>query len=1312
MSSASRNSLRSNQTELRMRMLEAQAELKRAEVAKQLEEEELALQAKILASKRKSYEELTALKLNCDKLQLEYEVRSEVEGTRSSSTPSEACAMKDPAPQLPHEDVEERRDDVNIHYEDGTINRAHETDISPPKVRNVTYDLRAPTYHSTPLDPASTPFVPKRTTVTHDSTPEDAMLQTSQLVKALDCTLASQQELARRTQLPPMKLERFNGDLTKFSLFKNSFVWIVENNTDDPTRRLTHLYNCLDGTPKNLIENCFHLPPAVGYQRAWEILTKKYRNDNDLSDAFVQRLFDWKEIAAGDCDGLENYAAYLSNVMAALGQNYVRVELQETMKKIVEKLPYQLRIKWIARCEEHDFKLPALIEYIEKQARIAKHLHYYECDRRAKKPSDKLTMPASTKPTSTKPLPVHHTSSPNKGKWCPHCSKNGHDLPKCFRFEKLKLSERWESVRKSRYCFRCLKAPHTFEECPESSACGKCGVQSHHTLLHGSSKTATESSGSRSEATGATGGGDKAVPPTTATTTPEGAEGSSETSKAQPMHSVNTGAAPDGRIMLKILPVLVNGTHVAYGFIDGGAAPTLVAKSLVERLGLKGRPCHQTMVTEAGTFTCKEVLPLHIGSMSTDDGDQVEDVFVADKINVSTEYIMPPEWLHKWSHLSDLEVPSLLPENHEVELIIGLGTTVNRVILDQRHGERDEPSAYLTKLGWVVFGPTGPKPTQRSSPLHHVCPVENTTELLQRNFNQDFWEKGALSKIENSLEDEKFLTVMEETVCQKDGKYVASLPFKDSTPLPNNRAMAERRALSLKRKLDSDEAYKEAYSEQVEKCFLKGYAEVVPMEQLDRSDGRVNYMAHHGVKHPTKDKLRVVYDLKAKYAGTSLNDHLMQGPDLTSSLAGVLLRFREGQHAVTADIQEMFHQVKVLADDRDSLRFLWWPGGDTTQQLVEYRMTSHVFGARSSPSVVNYCLRQTALDHGAKYNEEASLALQRNFYVDNLLKSMDSEEECIRLSEDLIGLCADGGFRLNQWTSSSKRVLAAVPEEERDTSVAALDLSKDELPTERALGIHWAMNSDAFTFKINLKDKPRTRRGVLSIVASLYDPLGFVAPYTLQGKMLLQDLCRRDLSWDEEMNEDEISRWNKWTSQLQQLEGLQIKRSFVPADFGEVASYQLHHFADASQSGYGVSTYLRVEGKAGRVHCTLVMGRARVAPLRRPSIPRMELTAAAVAAQLDSKLKSELDLVLMDSVFWTDSTSVLKYIKNQTARYHTFVNNRVNLIRDLSDATAWRYVGTAENPADLASRGLCVENLLKSSLWFSGPTFLSQGREC
>ncbi|ROT77729.1 hypothetical protein C7M84_003591 [Penaeus vannamei] len=258
--------------------------------------------------------------------------------------------------------------------------------------------------------------------------------------------------------------------------------------------------------------------------------------------------------------------------------------------------------------------------------------------------------------------------------------------------------------------------------------------------------------------------------------------------------------------------------------------------------------------------------------------------------------------------------------------------------------------------------------------------------------------------------------------------------------------------------------------------------------------------------------------------------------------------------------------------------------------------------------------------------------------------------------------------------------------------------------------MHWSMENDYFTYKINPNDKPLTRRGVLSVVASIYDPLGMVAPFTLPAKLLLQDMCRQQLGWDEEMETAEVTQWKAWLNQLPKLINFKVPRSFIPMSFGTVRSCQLHHFADASQVGYGIASYLRLESATGEVYCTLVMGRSRVAPLKRMTIPRLELTAATVAARMDQKLRSELDLRLEKSVFWTDSTSVLKYLFNEKARYQTFVANRVNLIRELSPIEAWRYVETRSNP-DLASRGVDMDSFLASSIWITGPTFLSENEK-
>jgi hypothetical protein len=189
------------------------------------------------------------------------------------------------------------------------------------------------------------------------------------------------------------------------------------------------------------------------------------------------------------------------------------------------------------------------------------------------------------------------------------------------------------------------------------------------------------------------------------------------------------------------------------------------------------------------------------------------------------------------------------------------------------------------------------------------------------------------------------------------------------------------------------------------------------------------------------------------------------------------------------------------------------------------------------------------------------------------------------------------------------------------------------------------------------KMKPPTRRGILSFTSSIYDPLGFLSPFILRARMILQELCRLKLGWDERIPEEQYVKWIKWVSDLEKVVSFRIDRCIKPEDFGPISDAHLHHFADASEKGYGTVTYIRLENKSGRVHCTLLLSKARVSPIKPVTMPRMELTAATVAVRVYKMLRDELDLPLAESYFWTDSTSVLKYIRNENSRFHTFVAN-------------------------------------------------------
>jgi len=217
----------------------------------------------------------------------------------------------------------------------------------------------------------------------------------------------------------------------------------------------------------------------------------------------------------------------------------------------------------------------------------------------------------------------------------------------------------------------------------------------------------------------------------------------------------------------------------------------------------------------------------------------------------------------------------------------------------------------------------------------------------------------------------------------------------------------------------------------------------------------------------------VVFDCAAKHKGTSLNDQLLTGPDLTNSIVGVLMRFREEQVALSTDIECMFHQIRVAPEDRDAFRFLWWPDGDLTQQPIDHRMEVHLFGATSSPRCSSFALSRTVEDSEDEFSENVVRTVKRNFYVDDCLKSVKSVENAVEVVDRLREILSKGGFDSPSGHATDQKVLHTIPQVEIAPSVVDLDPDKDKLPMQRTLGLHWDMESDKFMFKVALKDRPK-----------------------------------------------------------------------------------------------------------------------------------------------------------------------------------------------------------------------------------------------
>ncbi|MGL4326324.1 MAG: hypothetical protein ACRCS7_02470, partial [Tannerellaceae bacterium] len=309
-------------------------------------------------------------------------------------------------------------------------------------------------------------------------------------------------------------------------------------------------------------------------------------------------------------------------------------------------------------------------------------------------------------------------------------------------------------------------------------------------------------------------------------------------------------------------------------------------------------------------------------------------------------------------------------------------------------------------------------------------------------------------------------------------------------------------------------------------------------------------------------------------------------------------------------------------------------------------------------------------------------AIIRQFYVDDFLFSTNSHDEALVVINELPNILNGGGFDLVKWNSNNKGVLSCLQPYQRVTDLPELTLGDS---CQRTLGVKWNLMKDAFLFDMVEPPDHPTRRSLLSYVASIYDPLGFIAPLVLPGKLLRQEFCRLGMGWDVSMDKCMQSSYVKRIELIRLISSIEIKRCLVP-DVSPEDSYELHTFADASESGYSAVSYLRYKARDGKIYCRYLMGKARVAPLKFITIPRMELTAALIATKLSVHIVKEIDIKFDKILFWTDSAIVLSYLANTSTRFVTFIANRVGRILSVSDVTQWRHVPTYMNPADVGSR--------------------------
>jgi len=1085
-----------------------------------------------------------------------------------------------------------------------------------------------------------------------------------------------------KAKLPEVTLPTFSGDVTEFTAFWEQFSAHVDEVEDVAVvTKFSYLSSLLKGEAASCISGLSLT--AANYAVACNLLKIRFGRKERTIFVHLQSLLDMpaaRETSSRSSDlwklsdELQKHVRCLETL--GVGGDQYGVVLTPL---ILSKLPESLRLEWARDGDGKESDLDYLLAFLLKEVQCRERSEAFTATNIKRTSKEEKKRP----PTAS----ALHSSTDARRASCGMCGYN-HRTEKCRQLTQASREDRRGRVRNAGLCFACLGEGHRASDCDKR--CPDCHRR-HHRLLC----DASENPGNGASA-------DQPRP----------------TNPQQPsLNHVNTApSSPDvptpinASLQTAVVTVIdASGRHVkATALLDSGADRSYVTHAFVSKVTPRfvGRQRLNYAPFGSGKPTPLDCSLFDVTCMLTDDND------VARPCTMSfcevpricapiRRQAIPPDELQKLKSLpmSDrfgddrqLVIDLLIGLDHYWEIVTGKCIRLSPGLVAQE-----------SRLGWIISGSFPSRDKQVSDPascLSLLC-VNGPSDSLVRSM----WDLDGIGISPKEMsemsrnQDQEVLGEFRRKIRYDGERYEVALPWNEKVgKLRNNRSAAAARLTTLNRKLLRDPSLNSEYKQALGEFESSGIVERVPDPEIEPPSGPIFYLPHRPVvkQASTSTKVRPVFDASARGPnGISLNDCLHVGPCLLPSLVNVLLRFRRHAVALTADIRKAFLQIKVFPEDRDAHRYLISDEGGKVRELRFERVP---FGNKASPFLLNATVQYHL---SLQPPSPAVSELQENLYVDDWLSGADSAEEAALMFNDARDVMASAGMELVKWSSNAHSLLHMISQSTGENLLSA---------SEAVLGIRWDPNSDSFGFNAGISvpiDVCPTKRIVLSCIARFFDPLGFATPYVMDAKILFQGIWRMGLGWDEALPPEQADQFAAWITGLRTLQSWRVPRRLTIHGWSQLEGVELHAFSDASQSAYGAAVYLRVVGKdATDTHARLVMSRARVAPLKVVTLPRLELLAALLASRLIVSVQQALHLPASTALFcWTDSMVALGWLKGDPSRWKTFVANRVYEIHALLDPSCRRHVPGSINPADLLTRGLSAPALVRDPRWIEGPDF-------
>lgn len=1148
-------------------------------------------------------------------------------------------------------------------------------------------------------------------------------------------------------RLPKIDLPKFSGDQTEFRSFWSLFETSVHSHRKlRESQKFAYLKGVLTGEAASVIAGID--PTPENYKEVIELLKQRYGDNRFIKQTLYSQLDQIPNAHEGTQSLITTHDS-LEKVLRQLKAINEDINQSSLVRQVMQKFPENVILKLEqARRSNDDWTMQefrdALWQEISAQRRAQTVFAHSSKKVEKEKASTQKFVKNETKFRNDVNMfnSANRQVSSNKSDRCCYFCEGDHSASKCEKFKTL--PERKTRLTALKKCWFCCQPRHYNQPCKIQYPCYYCGNQKHLSYMcpvqFNVSGPSPKANPAKNKQQGRTATGQHVAVEGRINSDSCDLHNNDQDCKQDTGAGCAVGGVFTKSLLLTADVVISNPKNPSQSakikaFLDSGSERTFVSTKLANQLKLNENYSEILSVSTFGTDKPKEISSSNVTlKLALRDGSFKEIVAntvtkLTGKLHKSALKQDDLKFLEQYPTAYLADTP---PKNDEVvmpDLLIGLSYFLKLVQTDNATELPSGLQLVPSKLGLLIGGSylIEEEDANISKSAHAELCHSTVMNVMVTNMNVFMKPDTPLKRIPNVLDywsletlgitdsptpdaDEKAVQIFKDRIQKIDGRYHLAWLWNSEKPdLPDNYQLSMNRLKGLFHRLESDEKLLENYDAVIQNQLNSKTISIV--DDPAKVNGVLHYIPHFPVITPGKSTaVRIVYDASAKASkeAKSFNDNLLKGPILLPDLAGLLMKFQTHKIGLISDIRKAFLQLALHEDQKDCTRFLWVKNIKqrpllTEDNLMVMRFNAVIFGAKPSPSMLN----MTIDFHLSQYKTTLADEIRSSIYVDNVVSGASTIMDAEKFYKESKQYFQEASMDLTQWASNSEELMKSIPE---------ADYGKWKEPSKdtKVLGIKWNLKSDTISIpdiKHEKFDSVRTKRGVAEAIATIFDPLGYCSPVTLQGKLFSQKLWKRKLDWDDPLPMDCLTEWNQIATDLKNIQNFKIPR-FVGIDLSQPdLIVKLICFVDGSKDAYSANVYIKIEKPAEELSVVrLLLSKSRLAPLCGMTIPRMETMGMLIGTRMLKFCKEQIPHKIHTQILFCDSQCTLHWLKS-TNKLPVFVENRLREIRANGEIT-FMFIPSEMNPADISTRPRKWEEFSNNlEFWIHGPPFLKEEQE-